>query len=124
MELLHLGAGLILLVVVNIVLGSVGAWLGGKFDGGKLWRGLVKGVVIALCIGAAWLAGWLNPDILAVDLGGTAVNLSAAVTLLLTAAFAFYGAQVVKKIGALFGGKVQPEVRITGADVNEETGVG
>lgn len=109
MEILCLSAGLFILMGANIVLGSIGAWLSGGFKGETLVRGIIKGLINITCIGAVWFAGYINPEILTTDLGGTMVNLSSAVTLLLTAAFIFYGAQVLKKISTFLGVKLQPE---------------
>ena len=67
-SVIHLAIGLVLLVAVNIVLGSMNALFDGTFDKVKLRNGIIKGIIVAACFIAFYMAGWLNPDIIAIDI--------------------------------------------------------
>ncbi len=103
---LRLGLGLLALIAVNIVLGSVDAFLAKSFDRGKFLRGVIKGAIVALCFAATYLVGWANPDVLAVTINGEAVNLLTAVTLVIMAGFLFYAKEVVLKLATFVHGKL------------------
>ena len=40
----------------------------GTFDKVKLRHGIIKGVIVAACFIAFYMAGWLNPDIIAISI--------------------------------------------------------
>ena len=63
-SIIHLAVGLVLLVAVNIVLGGLNALFDGSFDKVKLRNGIIKGIIVAACFIAFYMAGWLNPDII------------------------------------------------------------
>lgn len=93
--------GLLLLIAANIALGSCDAWIAGKFDVAVLIKGLIKGLIIALCALGAYIAGWLNGDI-AFNFNGENVTLAAAMTVLMIAAYSLYAVAVLKKLYSLF----------------------
>lgn len=101
-----LGIGLLVLIAVNIILGSVDAIITGGFDRDKLRRGVLKGAIVALCFAATYLVGWLNPDVMAVTINGQSVNLLTAVYLIIMAGFLFYAKEVIVKLAAFVNGKV------------------
>lgn len=103
---LRLGLGLLVLIAVNIILGSINAILSKEFDRGKFLRGIIKGVIVALCFAATYLVGWLNPDIMAVTINGQSVNLLTAVYLVIMAGFLFYAQEVIRKLAAFVCGKL------------------
>lgn len=105
-DVIRLGIGLAILIVVNIVLGSVDALLSGEFDKRKFWRGVCKGVIVALCFVATYLVGWLNPDVLAVTINGQSANLLTAVYLVIMSGFLFYAQEVIRKLVAFVSGKL------------------
>lgn len=95
---LRLAIGLLLLVIANIALGSIGAIIAGTFDAVLFRRGAIKGAVIFLAVLAVYLAGLLNPDLLIIETGGSQVNLQMADYLLVLAAFAAYAVDILKKL--------------------------
>lgn len=107
LDILRLGLGLLVLVIVNIVLGSVDALLSGKFDRHKFLCGIIKGGIVVLCFAATYLVGWLNPGVVAVSINGQEVNLLTAVYTAIMAGFLFYAAQVVGKLTGLVRGKLE-----------------
>ena len=56
-SIIHLAVGLVLLVAVNIVLGSLNALFDGSFDKVKLRNGIIKGIIVAACFIAFYMAG-------------------------------------------------------------------
>lgn len=106
-DVIRLGLGLLLLIAVNIVLGSIDAWLSGQFDKPKLLRGICKGAVVALCFAVTYLVGWLNPEVVAISINGQAVTLLTAVYLIIMAGFLFYAAEVIGKLAGFVKGKVK-----------------
>ena len=87
-SIIHLAVGLVLLVAVNIVLGSLNA----------LFDGTIKGIIVAACFIAFYMAGWLNPDIIAIDVDGQTVNLMTASNLALLTAYVLYAKDVFVKL--------------------------
>ncbi len=106
-DIIRLGLGLLLLIVVNIVLGSVDAWLSGEFDKPKFRRGIAKGAIVALCFIVTYLVGWLNPAVVAISINGQAVNLLTAVYLVIMAGFLFYAYEVIGKLAGFIKGKLK-----------------
>lgn len=97
-SIIHLAVGLVLLVAVNIVLGSLSALFDGSFDKVKLRNGTIKGIIVAACFIAFYMAGWLNPDIIAIDVDGQTVNLMTASNLALLTAYVLYVKDVFVKL--------------------------
>lgn len=108
-DALRLGLGLLTLIAVNIILGSIDALLSGIFDWGKFRRGIIKGIIVALCFAATYLVGWINPDVLAVTINGQSVNLLTAVYLVIMAGFLFYAKEVIMKLASFVYGKLAIE---------------
>ena len=79
--IIRLAIGLVLLVAVNVVLGSLNALFDGTFDRIKCRNGVIKGIIIAACFVAFYVAGRLNPDIVAIDIDGETVNVATAANL-------------------------------------------
>ena len=96
-SIIHLAVGLVLLVAVNIVLGSLNALFDGSFKV-KLRNGIIKGIIVAACFNAFYMAGWLNPDIIAIDVDGQTVNLMTASNLALLTAYVLYAKDVFVKL--------------------------
>ena len=95
-SIIHLAVGLVLLVAVNIVLGSLNALFDGSFDKVKLRNGIIKGIIVAACFIAFYMAGYLNPDIIEVD--EQTVNLMTASNLALLTAYVLYAKDVFVKL--------------------------
>ena len=98
MTVVKLAAGLLLLIAANIALGSINAIIAGAWDLVKFRNGCIKSLVIAAALIAVYLAGFLNPDLMVVDVDGQKVNLMTAVTLTMLAAFTAYAVDVIKKL--------------------------
>lgn len=96
--MIHLGVGLLMLIIANIALGSISAIIVCEWDFEKFWRGAVKALVIAAALMAVYYAGYLNPDLIVIDMGGEEVNLMTAVYLLMLSAFGYYAVEVVGKL--------------------------
>ena len=94
--IVRLGIGLVLLIVANIALGSVNAFMEGTWDMMKFRNGCIKGGVVAASLIAVYYAGWLNPDLLVIEAEGQTVNLMTAVHIALLAAFTAYAVDVLK----------------------------
>lgn len=60
-SIIRLAVGLVLLVAVNIVLGGLNALFDGSFDKVKLRNGIIKGIIVAACFIAFYMAGYA-PD--------------------------------------------------------------
>ena len=121
-DALRLGLGLALLIVANITLGSIDALLIGAFDSGKFRRGIIKGIIVALCFTATYLVGWINPDVLAVTINGQSVNLLTAVYLVIMAGFLFYAKEVIIKLVSFVYGKLNiGELFVSDISIDEDS---
>ena len=97
MQTLFLAIGLIILIAVNIILGSLAAMFGGSFDWQRFRKGIFKGGIIFACLALVYLAGWLNQDIIAFEVSGQTVNLMQATYLVIFAGYIYYGTNVITK---------------------------
>lgn len=98
MTIIRLAAGLVLLIAANIALGSINAIIAGKWDRAKFRNGCIKSAVVAMALIAVYFAGYLNPNLLVVEVDGQTVNLMTAVSLSILAAFTVYAIDVLKKL--------------------------
>lgn len=98
MASIRLAVGLVLLIAANIALGSINAIIACEWDLVKFRNGCIKGGVIALALIAVYFAGYLNPDLMVVEVDGQTVNLMTAVSLAMLAAFTAYAVDVLKKL--------------------------
>ena len=98
MTTITLSAGLILVIIANIALGSTSAIIEGNWDKVKFRNGCIKGGIISVALIAVYFAGYLNPDLMVVDIDGQTVNLMTAVSLVMLAAFTAYAVDVIKKL--------------------------
>ena len=98
MTIIRLAAGLVLLIAANIALGSINAIIDGEWDQTKFRNGCIKSAVVAAALVAVYFAGFLNPDLMVVEVDGQTVNLMTAVSLAMLAAFTAYAVDVLKKL--------------------------
>ena len=98
MTINRLAAGLVLLIAANIALGSINAIIAGKWDRAKFRNGCIKSAVVAMALIAVYFAGYLNPNLMVVEVDGQTVNLMTAVSLSILSAFTVYAIDVLKKL--------------------------
>lgn len=98
MTIIRLAAGLVLLIAANIALGSINAIIDGEWDQTKFRNGCIKSAVVAAALVAVYFAGYLNPNLMVVEVDGQTVNLMTAVSLAMLAAFTAYAVDVLKKL--------------------------
>ena len=98
MTIIRLAAGLVLLIAANIALGSINAIIDGEWDQTKFRNGCIKSAVVAVALIAVYFAGYLNPDLMVVEVDGQTVNLMTAVSLVMLAAFTAYAVDVIGKL--------------------------
>ena len=107
--IIRLAIGLVLLVAVNVVLGSLNALFDGTFDRIKCRNGVIKGIIIAACFVAFYVAGRLNPDI-----DGETVNVATAANLAMVTAYVLYAKDVFSKLSKLVLSKTSGTPEQTG----------
>ncbi|HAN20435.1 MAG: hypothetical protein A2Y15_08765 [Clostridiales bacterium GWF2_36_10] len=98
MATLFLAIGLLILIMVNIILGSMKGFLNKSFDWDKCRKGIYKNGIIFICLTLVYLAGYLNQDIIAIEVGELKVNLMQATYYTILASYLYYAADVIKKI--------------------------
>lgn len=112
LSVINLGIGLVLLMGINIVLGSIDSIFTKSFDKKKFGQGLLKSLVVALCAVGLYGIGYLNPNVIAVNVDGQSVNLLTATYLVIMSAFVLYAKQCIDKLSKLLlGGKTVEEVK-------------
>lgn len=124
LETLYLGIGTLILVCVNIALGSISALMNREWNWTTFWNGVIKGSIIILAFAAVWFVGWLNKDLVSVEVDGQMVNLQMAVHLILAAGFAVYAKKVIVKLKELITKKAEEypneSPKIEGGNSEEE----
>ena len=112
LTIINLGIGLIGLMSINIILGSIDSLFNKSFDKIRLWKGVLKSIVVTLCAMGIYGIGYINPSVIALDIDGQAVNLLTAVSLVVMGAFIFYGKQCIDKLSKIIiGGKSVDELK-------------
>lgn len=123
-DTLRLVAGLLILIIINIVLGLLSAIFVKNFNWHRLFRGLAKGGIVIGCFVATYYVGYLNPGIVAVTVSGLELDVLAAVHLVVLVGYYHYAKQVIKKLAALVGGKLivcEIEAGKNGDDSTDDT---
>ena len=106
-ETLYLAVGLIILIITNIVLGSLNALFTNEFDRQKFFRGLAKGSIVVLCFIATYFVGFLNPNIIAININGIEVNVLTGVYFIVLSGYYFYAKQVFDKLSNIVKGDIK-----------------
>lgn len=86
----------------------------GTFDRIKCRNGVIKGIIIAACFVAFYVAGRLNPDIVAIDIDGETVNVATAANLAMVTAYVLYAKDVFSKLSKLVLSKTSGTPEQTG----------
>lgn len=102
---LNVGIGLLILIITNIILGSIGALFTQEFDWKKFKTGLLKGLVVIICFFLVYFAGSINSDVVAFNINGVEMNLTAAVYAILFIGFVWYGKEVLQKLAEIIRAK-------------------
>lgn len=98
MEIIRLSIGMILLIVVNILLGSINALFTKSFSREKLIEGMLKAMVFIVCIFVTYYVGWLNPNIASITINGMKVDVLTALHMAMLAGYGHYAKQVIEKV--------------------------
>ena len=80
----------------------------------KCRNGVIKGIIIAACFVAFYVAGRLNPDIVAIDIDGETVNVATAANLAMVTAYVLYAKDVFSKLSKLVLSKTSGTPERTG----------
>ncbi len=96
--LLKLGGGLLLLIVANIALGSIRAAMAREWDTRTFVNGIIKGGIVIGAFVAVYIAGWLNPDLVVVEMNGKTVDLATGLYGVLFIGFTYYAGKVLLKL--------------------------
>jgi hypothetical protein len=102
---LRLGGGLILLMLANILLGSVASIFDGTFDWKKFVIGIGRATVVVLSAYLIQLAGNLNADLMVISIGDELLNVASAIQVLLFGGVLTYAKQVFDKLKTYVGAK-------------------
>lgn len=103
-QIVNLGIGLLGLILINILLGSITSIIEKKFDKAKLIQGLIKGTIVIISFIGVFVIGLLNPNVLLVSMNGQELNLVSVINAIVLAGFIFYGKQVLSKLSVFVNG--------------------
>ena len=106
MEILKIAGGLVLLMISNILLGSIDALLNQQFNKKIFIQGVIKATVIALTFCLIYIAGLLNMEVITIDFNGEQVNLVTGINLILTGGAIWYAKEVFTKLATFIKGKI------------------
>ncbi len=120
--LLKLGGGLLLLIVANIALGSIRAAMAREWDTKTFVNGLIKGAIVIGAFVAVYFAGWLNPDLVVVEMNGQTVNLAMGVYSVLLIGFTYYAGKVLLKLKEIVTAKSSSSAKPQASEEKIEKG--
>jgi hypothetical protein len=106
LDTIRLAAGLIILIVVNIVLGSLSAMFHDSFNSKKFIQGFTKAGIVIVCFAATYLVGYMNPGIVAIEVNGVQVTVMTGIYLIVLVGYYHYAKQVFEKLVAIVRGNV------------------
>jgi len=106
---LLLGGSLLILVIVNIVLGSISGLFKQQFDKTKFFQGICKGSIIVFAFILILIVGRLNSGILIIQVNDQNLDLATATQMLMTTSYAWYGLEIYKKMTGLLSGKYKAD---------------
>ena len=109
LDILRLGGGLLLLISAKIAIGSIGAIINKEWDWRTFWGGVIKGASRLYAFVAVYLAGWLNPELMVIEINGKMMNLQSAAYVILLGVYVVYAVDVVKKLMKIGKNKEQRE---------------
>ncbi len=104
-QMLYLGLGLLGLVLINILLGSIDGFLQKQFDKVKLINGIIKGSIVTVSFIGVYLIGNLVPDI-TIEINGQEMTLLMAINVIILGGFAYYAKEVLTKLASFIGVKL------------------
>ncbi|HOO12539.1 MAG TPA: hypothetical protein PK684_06250 [Bacillota bacterium] len=105
-NMVRLSIGLVSLIGVNILLGSIDAFFQGNFDKDVFKKGFIKGLVVAISFTVVYFVGVLNPDI-TLEIAGQEMTMIMAVNAILLIGFGGYGVQVLAKLKNMLLSKLE-----------------
>ena len=105
LQIVQLGLGLIILILVNIMLGSMSAILNREFDKEKLLRGFIKGAIITVSFISCYGVGLLNPDVMVINVNGQDVNMLTSINIIVLGGYGWYAVQVASKLAGFINAK-------------------
>lgn len=103
-QMIYLAAGLLGLILINILLGSISSFLERKFDLEIFVNGLIKGIIVIVSFAGVYLIGFFVPDIL-IEINGQEFTLLMAVNIIVFGGFVFYAKEVLVKLSAFVNAK-------------------
>ncbi len=118
-QTLHLGAGLVILIVVNIILGSLSALFVKAFDWNRLVEGALKGFIVIVCFAATYFVGYINPNVVAINITGIELNILNAIQIVVLAGYYYYAKQVIVKLTSMVNGSLYVDDIIQGHKKSE-----
>jgi small basic protein len=103
-QMLYLGVGLLGLVLINILLGSINSILERKFDKKIFINGIIKGFIVVVSFIGVYGIGLINSEIY-LDINGQQLTLLMAVNTIVLGGFVFYGKEVMVKLANFVNAK-------------------
>jgi len=103
---LYTAVALLILMAVNIILGSLNAIAERNFDKKVLLQGIIKAITIIVCFILVYAAGLLTFDLAIININGEEVNTLTAIYLLIVYSFYYYGREVILKLKDKINSKV------------------
>lgn len=88
-------------MLANVFLGATLAKFKENFNKQNLVNGLFKIICIVVAVGFMYLCSYLNPDIMALNVSGTDINLIEGIRLIGIAGIVYYGGKSLKKLADL-----------------------
>jgi len=103
-QILYLGIGLLGLILINILLGSINSFLERKFDKEKFINGIIKGSIVIISFVGVYLIGNIVPDVI-LDINEQEVTLLMAINVIILGGFIWYAKEVLQKLASFINAK-------------------
>jgi len=104
-QMVYLGIGLLGLILINILLGSINSFLERKFDKVKFINGIIKGVIVTISFIGVYFIGVIVPNI-SIDINGQEITLLMAINVIILGGFTYYAKEVLIKLSSFVNAKI------------------
>lgn len=116
---IYLGIALLILVVSNILLGSINSIFKQQFDKIKLFIGIGKGILVIIILMGILIAGKLTPDIIVININEKDVSLYEGTYLLMLSSYLWYGKECLIKLSGFLKGNYKINNNYNEGDKNK-----
>ena len=103
-NIFNLGISLLILVTINITLGSITSIFQQQFDKTLFFQGFIKALIVVISFIGVVYVGSLNPNVIVIQVNDQNVDLYTGTRMLMLVSYIYYGKEVLVKLSGFVKG--------------------